>query len=222
VGFVDGAVDERRISVFRPGANAADVGRVLVEMGVSDGEVRFYQSEVQDGRTLVFVVVDLHRASANVRNLLLRHGAYDVQSRGGDLARADGAGVPGRTGPRPIDTTGNWKDVASRYEMLWGQHYGTGEANWKQMEPVYRYAWHAAIEPRYRGRPWSEVEAILRADWEATQPGVAWSDVAGPIRDVWEDVAAEAALGTEGGQDRRVPRQGNDQAGPARELIAPT
>jgi len=33
---------------------------------------------------------------------------------------------------------------------------------------------------------------------------MAWDDVAGPIRDVWEDVAAEAATFAEGGRERNI------------------
>jgi hypothetical protein len=46
--------------------------------------------------------------------------------------------------------------------------------------------------------------------------------VAGPIRDVWEDVADEATTGAEGGADRRIPRQGADQQVPAREVVPPS
>jgi hypothetical protein len=214
-------VDDRQISTFSP-ESAADVHTVLLSRGSSEGERRFYMQEVEAGRTLVIVLgTDADADSDAVRDILLRHGGYDVQSRGGELARSDGAGVPGGTGPRPIDQTGNWEDVASRYEMLWAQHYGTSEATWEQMAPAYRYAWQAANQPGYRGRPWSEVEALLQADWDATPRGLDWSTAAGPIRDVWEDVAAEAATGAEGGQDRRIPRQGNDQSGPASDLIQP-
>jgi hypothetical protein len=201
-------------------ASAGDTGRVLQSMGVPDGEARFYAQGVQSGRTLVVVNADSEFAGA--RDVLLQHGGYDVQSHGGELARPAGAGVPGGTGPRPIDLTGYWQDVASRYEMLWQQHYGTSDATWEQLEPVYRYAWQAANEARYRGRPWSEVEAALRQDWQAS-PGstMDWSRVAGPMRDVWDDVAEEAAMGAEGGADRRLAGPGADQSVAARNLTPP-
>jgi hypothetical protein len=105
--------------------------------------------------------------------------------------------------------------------MLWQQHYGTTDATWEQMAPVYRHAWQLANEPRYRGRPWTEVEAAVQSDWQSAGRAPDWAAVAGPIRDVWEDVAEEAAQGAEGGQDRRIPRQGNDQSGPARTMTPP-
>ena len=244
-------LEERRVGMLVPGtpsdarpASASDVSgvlamaavgddvaRVLVEMGVPEGEARFYATEAGAGRTLV--VVDADGEYGAVRDVMLRHGGYDVQSRGAELARPRGAGVPGGSGPAPIDVTTNWEDVASRYEMLWQQHYGTSDTTWEQVTPVYRFAWHVANDPRYRGRPWAEVESAVRHEWQSAAEsavvgtssdapaGLGWSEVAGPIRDVWEDVAEEASTGAEGGADRRIPRQGADQRVPARDLAPP-
>ena len=197
-------------------ASAGDVGTVLLNMGIPEGEARFYAQEVQDGRSLV--VVDATEQYQAARETLLRHGGYDVQSRGGELARPTDAGVTGGTGARPMDLTGHWEDVASRYRMLWQQHYGTTDQTWEQMEPIYRYAWQVANNPNYRGRPWSQAEAAVQRDWQAAGRQPSWEQVAGPIRDVWEDVAEEASQGAEGGQERRIPRQGADQDVAVRDL----
>jgi hypothetical protein len=180
-----------------------DLGTTLGNLGVSDGETRFYLDEVQSGRALL--LVDSPQNSSAVRDVIARHGGYDVEARGADLARPADAGVPGGAGPMPIDMTGRWEDVASRYEMLWQQHYGTSDATWEQMAPVYRYAWYIANQPDLRGRPWSEVEQTVRGDWESNH-SVAWDTVAGPIFDVWEDVAEEATNPAEGGQERILER----------------
>jgi len=128
-----------------------------------------------------------------------------LEARGEQLARPEGAGVPGGTGPAPVDVTTRWEDVSSRYETLWRQHYGTTDATWEQMEPVYQFAWSVANAPRMRGRPWSEAEASLRQEWAAAHESAAWDSAAGPIRDVWEDAAAEAANVAEGGRARNIP-----------------
>src|SRR5919198_237095 len=127
-------LEEGRAGIFGPGTASAappenssdvsgvlalaavgnDVARVLVEMGVPEGEARFYATEAGAGRTLV--VVDAEGEYAAVRDLVLRHGGYDVQSRGAELARPTGAGIPDGSGAAPIDVTTNWEDVASRYE----------------------------------------------------------------------------------------------------------
>ena len=205
-------------------ASLDDLQAALASLGIGEGEARHYVQAVQSGQTVLLVDAGPDRVPA-VRDLLLRHGGWDVQSRGADLIRgaepsAPPGGVAGGTGPRPIDVTGRWEDVSSRYEMLWQQHYGTSDTTWQQMAPVYRYAWEQANDPRLRGRPWSEAEASVRRDWQAAHPDVSWERVAGPIRDVWEDVAREAAT-AEGGAERRIPRQGGDQAGPARDIPSP-
>ena len=215
-----GQVPASDVSGLLAGANqAGDVATLLQTMGVADGEARYVAEEVRAGHSLV--IANAGPNAEDVRRRLLARGGYDVQSRGGELARPSGAGVPGGSGPRPIDLTSAWPDVASRYRMLWQQHYGTTDATWEQVEPIYRYAWQRANAAQDRGRPWSEVAARLEEEWRA-QPGApAWSSVAGPLRDVWEDVADEAASGAEGGQDRRIARPGADQSGPAAAVVPP-
>jgi hypothetical protein len=178
---------------------------MLVDRGVPEGEARFYALENESGRTLV--VVDASHDYGAARDALLRYGARDVQSQGAELVRGDGEDTPrgGQAVPQPVDVTARWEDVVSRYEMLWQQHYGTSDATWEQMEPIYRWAWQAANDPRRRGRPWTEVEAEVRRDWESQSGTAAWADVEGPIHDVWEDVADEASQGAEGGRDRLIP-----------------
>jgi hypothetical protein len=199
-----------------------DVPTVLTTLGVADGEARFYADEARQGRTLV--VVDANGHHAEVRQLVLDHGGYDVQSRGRDVIRPAASGVPGGVGALPPDVTANWEDFRSRYQMLWQQHYGTTDATWEQMEPTYRYAWTLANRPDLRGRPWAEAEAAVERDWQASEfsRGTPWSEAAGPLRDVWEDVAEEAATGAEGGAARRIASAGTDQSVAARSLEPPT
>jgi hypothetical protein len=202
---------------------AGDLAGALVSAGVPDGEARFYAHEVQAGRWLVAVEVGEDGESyARARDLLRQHGARDVQSQGKQLVRGSdpAAGALGGGLALDADLTGRWEDVRSRYETLFEQHYGTSDTRWPEIEPLYRWAWQMANAPDVRGRPWPEVEARLRRDWEAEPGRAAWPEAAGPIRDVWEDVAAEATT-PEGGADRRVPRQGADQSGPARDVLTP-
>lgn len=201
-------------------AGAGDLTSVLTSLGLPEGEARYYADAVAEGRALV--IADAGDRGDDTRTALLGHGGYDVEARGADLARPTGAGISGGTGARPSDLTGDWDDVASRYEMLWQQHYGTSDQTWAGAQPVYRWAWSMANDPDLRGRPWSEVAALLERRWaDRADSAVAWSAVQGPVRDVWEDVAAEAAQGFEGGQDRRIPRQGTDQEVSTRDLLPP-
>ena len=199
-----------------------DVGNVLLGMGVPDGEARFYAQEAREGRCLVVVHANDGR-SDEVRRVVLDHGGYDVQSRGRDLIRPAEGGVPGGVGPRPLDITSSWQDVRSRYEMLWQQHYGTTDATWEQMEPIYRFGWGLANRADLRGQPWRDVAGAVEREWAATSRSerLDWSAAEGPLRDVWQDVAEEAAMGAEGGADRRIPHQGSDQSIAARDLEPP-
>src|SRR5207237_7601717 len=133
--------------------------------------------EVASGHALLIVAPTQHDAA--VRDLILQHSGYDVQSRGAELVRPAGAGVPGGTGPRPIDVTGKWEDVASRYETLWQQHYGTSDTTWEEIAPTYCFAWYVANDPHLRGRPWAEAERAVRAEWERTHGADSWNNVAG-------------------------------------------
>ena len=200
---------------------AGDLGGALSSLGVPEGEARFYAQEVDAGRCLVIVEAG-EDAYTQARDLLRQHGARDVQSEGEELVRGSDAsdGVSGGSVALDADLTGRWEDVRSRYEMLFEQHYGTSDTSWPEAEPLYRQAWQMANAPERRGRQWSEVEPTLRRHWEAEPGRPAWSEVAGPIRDVWEDVAAESTI-PEGGADRRIPRQGADQSGPASDVVPP-
>jgi hypothetical protein len=188
-----------------------DLASTLVSLGVPEGEARYYASEVEASRWLV--VVDAGQDYTRARDRLRELGGRDVQSQGQDLVRG-----PQQSGGRAAldsDLTDRWEDVRSRYETLFEQHYGTTDTRWPEVEPVYQYAWQMANRSDLRGRAWSEAQPTLQRDWPN------WSDVSGPIRDVWEDVAAESAT-PEGGADRRVPRQGADQSGPASQVVPPS
>jgi hypothetical protein len=194
---------ERQVSALRSGDG--DLRSMLLTLGVPEGEVRFYADEAERGCSLV--VVEAAGRYDEVRGLLQSLGAYDVQARGAELVRGDesnGTDTSGRgRSTPPRDLTTRWEDVRSRYEMLFGQHYGT-RGSWEQSEPLYRIAWGLANTPEYRGRTWDEVEPNLRQMWETERRSPPWEDAAGPLRDVFEDVADEARMGLEGGADFRT------------------
>jgi hypothetical protein len=210
------------LSLAAGASDGHELSTVLSEIGVPEGEARFYADEAGHGRSLV--VVRANGRADEVRKFVLEHGGSDVQSRGAELIRSGEHGVPGGVGARPVDVTGNWDDFRSRYQMLWQQHYGTTDATWEQMEPLYQYGWQLANQPAYRGMPWSSVADTIRQQWQSSSFGktMDWSDADGPLHDVWEDVAEEAATGAEGGADRRIPTSGTDQSVAARDLQPPT
>jgi len=62
------------------GAGLAGLAGALIGAGMSEEEADYYQGEVHAGRTVVTVQADGRADEA--REILSRHGAYDMQSRG--------------------------------------------------------------------------------------------------------------------------------------------
>ena len=73
---------------------------------------------------------------------------------------------------------GSWKDVASRYEALWRQHYGTSDATWERIAPVYSFGWYEANDARYpRRAPTPSQGAARKAialKFTVASPPVGW------------------------------------------------
>jgi hypothetical protein len=172
--------------------------QVLVAQGVPEGQARWYAAESEAGKAIVLLLANGQADAA--RAVLLRHGGYDVGSRGGALS---GGSAPvaeqAEAAPPPIDVTHHWEDVWTRYEMLFDQRYGAGDVTWDQYEPAYRWAWQMATSPAYSGRAWDEVQPTVQRAWAESHPSLRWDDVAEGMGDVWDDVAEEAGTLAEGG-----------------------
>ncbi len=202
--LVSNSASPEALQRLGPGTGeAGDLEAMLVGLGVPAGQARFYDRAVREGGSLVAVAAGGQASAA--RDILQAHGGRDVESQGADLVRPPETADAG-TGSAPADVSTRWEDVASRYEMLWGQHYGAEDGEWSDYEPIYRYTWQVANQPAYRGRAWDAVEPSLRQAWEAQAPGASWDRVAGPMQDVWQDVAEEAQTSAEGGAARRTAR----------------
>jgi hypothetical protein len=63
------------------GAAAGGILGALVGLGVPEEEARYYESEFKEGRIIVTVKAGTRFSEA--RDVLYRHGAYDVENRGG-------------------------------------------------------------------------------------------------------------------------------------------
>jgi uncharacterized protein (TIGR02271 family) len=68
------------LSSAAAGAAAAGLGGALVGMGIPKDEAEFYESELHAGRTLV--TVNAGNRSTEAKSLLMRYGAYDMETRG--------------------------------------------------------------------------------------------------------------------------------------------
>jgi uncharacterized protein (TIGR02271 family) len=152
------------------GAGLGAIAGALVGMGIPEDEAEYYEGEVRSGRTLVTVRADGRYDDA--RAIMQRAGAYDFETRDA-------------VAPAYAESTGRWEDEAPRYRTDWERRYGT-RGRWDEYEPAYRYTWEMRRDPRYRDRPWREVETELRRDWEVRHRDRPWDRFVESIRDAWE------------------------------------
>jgi uncharacterized protein (TIGR02271 family) len=82
-------------------------------------------------------------------------------------------------------STRRWEDEMPRYRARWEQRHGGQGGRWEESEPYHRYSWEMSDDPRYRGRPWAEVEPQLRRDWETRHRDRPWGRAAEAIREAW-------------------------------------
>jgi len=162
------------------GAGVGAIAGALVGMGLPEDEAKYYEGEVQGGRTLVTVRADGRYDEA--RRILRDGGAYDIEDRGTDRSMtrtpaisAAGAGA------------GSWNTYAPEYRNRWQQRYGTSGGRWEEYEPAYRYGYEMRSRPEYRDRKWEDVEPDLRRDWETRYPTSAWDRMRESIRDAWDN-----------------------------------
>ena len=76
------------------GASVGALASGLMQMGMPEEEARWYEQEVHSGRTLV--TVQAGQRSGEARELLRRHGAYDVAQREPSTIGEPYHGVPHR------------------------------------------------------------------------------------------------------------------------------
>lgn len=102
--------DQIRYSVHKGGSGILDS---LRDLGFSQNESNFYNSEFEAGHTVVTVKTDDRQQEAY--DILMRNGAYDANSR---MSQTSGTtGYATRTGQTDYDTTGEQK-VQLREEQL--------------------------------------------------------------------------------------------------------
>jgi len=142
------------------GAAAGGIMGALIGLGVPEEEAHYYETEFNEGRILVTVKAGSRFSEA--RDVLFRHGAYDVENRGG-LATTGTA--MGGTSHTMTSHSGGWDDVSPRLRERWQTRYGTGGSRWEDFEPRYRYGYEMSGDQRFQNRNWEDVEPDLRRDY---------------------------------------------------------
>jgi uncharacterized protein (TIGR02271 family) len=117
------------------GAALGGLVGALVGAGIPEEEARYYQSELEAGRTLVTVKADGRYDEAS--SILHRHGAYDMHTAAsrttGTAARGQAAPRDGATGVEAI----THEQIAKRAFEIWQQRGcppGTEQENWLEAE----------------------------------------------------------------------------------------
>jgi len=79
-------------------------------------------------------------------------------------------------------------DNDAYYRNHWNSVYGaTGEA-YDEYRPAYSYGSEMALNDKYRGRPWNDVETDLRTDWDTRYPAdqSTWEKMKSAVRHGWD------------------------------------
>ena len=79
-------------------------------------------------------------------------------------------------------------DDDAYYRNHWNSVYGaTGEA-YDEYRPAYSYGSEMALNDKYRGRPWNDVETDLRTDWDTRYPAdqSTWEKMKSAVRHGWD------------------------------------
>jgi len=186
------------------GAAAGGILGALVGLGVPEEEAHYYESEFNEGRILVTVKAGSRYSEA--RDVLFRHGAYDVENRGGMASTGSGsmgsssmagtttmAGTGTMAGGTTMPHRGGWDDVSPRLRERWQSRYGTG-GRWEDFEPRYRYGYEMSQDDRFRDRNFEDVEPDLRRDYGAwgqrsghTFNDTDWDTHREHVRDAWDE-----------------------------------
>ncbi|HLI25725.1 MAG TPA: general stress protein [Chloroflexota bacterium] len=198
------------------GAGVGAIAGALIGLGIPEEEAHYYEEEVRGGRTLVAVRADGRYDEA--QRVLRHYGAYDIQTREAGSVTYQGAAATSplsATDPMahpplspeaaayaatqstsaPMPTDERWADAMPQFRSRWeARQRGEGDL-WERHERVYAYGWEVARQPRFQGQSWSDAEPELQRDWERRYPDRPWQDIAGGVREAWEDVR--------GGSDRR-------------------
>ncbi|NLD72014.1 MAG: hypothetical protein GX649_04780 [Chloroflexi bacterium] len=162
------------------GAGAGAIVGALNELGVPEEEARVYQEGVQQGGTLVVAEV-ADDAAERIAGVMRAHHPIDTREyvRGRELEAAAQA-----TPEPPTLREGRLESPDDAFRRHFEQNYGDRGFDFDTYLPSYRYGYNMASDARYRGRPWEQVEAEARREWESLYHGE-WTTHREFIRNGW-------------------------------------
>ncbi len=84
---------------------------------------------------------------------------------------------------------GDWAHYDAMFNHDYMTRFGGGEYGYDYYQPAYRYGFDLAMNPRYSGYTWVQLEPEVRQDYERRGLRGAWDDVKDAVRYAWETVA---------------------------------
>ena len=113
----------------------------------------------------------------------VQHADIGMQQAGMASTTAMGSGAMG-SGTMSGGMTG-FDDYDNDYRSHYQTAYGSAGYTYDDYAPVYRYGHSLAIDSRYSGREWSDIETDARHRWEERNPGT-WEQFKETVRFAWD------------------------------------
>ena len=80
-------------------------------------------------------------------------------------------------------------DAPEDYRAHYNSHYAQSGMSWDTLAPLYEFGARLAEDPRFCGRPWSQIEPEVETHYLAGHPDGAWDQVKEAVHYGWESVA---------------------------------
>lgn len=79
-----------------------------------------------------------------------------------------------------------YDDLVGGFRSHYESRYGALGGSYAEYDPAYRHGHSLALDARYRGRDWTEVEADVERDWQARHPSSPWQTFKDAVRHAWD------------------------------------
>jgi hypothetical protein len=81
----------------------------------------------------------------------------------------------------------DYEDWQPEFRQHYESNYATFGRSYLDFDPAYRYGYDLAVDERYEGRNWDELEPEARREWERRGAG-AWEEFQQAVRHAWNEV----------------------------------
>ena len=179
--------------------------RLAVLFNVQEPHVAHYMEAVRRGGSVVTVHAVDETQAGTARDALLAQGAVNIDDRVEEWRQTGWTGPgPQESAPRgathlsEISAGGvrvyghaaapSFDELVAEFRSDCEVRYGTKDGTYADFDPAYRYGHALAIDARYAGRSWDEIESAARDEWERHHPQSAWERFKGAVRHAWERV----------------------------------